>query len=140
MTCSNNRLQNINLSNITGLRELVIDGNNLPSVDVSNNLSLMDMSCTNNLLTHLDLSNNILLRSLNCARNNLTDLDLTNNHLFVAGGFSGNPFIRNDSALIAFAVSLPDWTGQDTGTIELVRADVPELVCNIIQSKNYIIH
>ena len=56
----------------TALRELSCGNNQLTSLDLSNNTDLRELSCGNNQLTSLDLSNNTDLRGLSCGNNQLT--------------------------------------------------------------------
>ncbi len=77
--CRANQFTNLDVSNNIELTRIVCDYNQLTSLDVSNNTKLEDLSCSDNQLTSLDISNNIALTGLHCYFNQLTNLDLTNN-------------------------------------------------------------
>ena len=79
LSCSGNKLTNLDISNNTKLTELRCFNNQLTDLDVSNNTNLTSLSCESNQLTDLDVSNNANLISLSCENNQLTDLDVRNN-------------------------------------------------------------
>lgn len=62
----------------TGLNILTCNNNNLISLDVSNNLALTDLFCYTNNLTVLDVSLNPALKALSCSDNSLTSLNAKN--------------------------------------------------------------
>ena len=72
LSCNNNQLTSLDLSNNTALASLECNDNQLTSLDLSNNSN-------DNQLTSLDLSNNTVLTELSCDYNQLTSLDLSNN-------------------------------------------------------------
>ena len=61
----------------TGLEELSCSGNRLEEIDVSANTQLRRLSCAGNRLTSLDLSSNRVLKILACEDNALTELDVS---------------------------------------------------------------
>jgi len=79
LSCQNNQLTNLDVSNNTALTYLSCQNNQLTSLDISNNIALTQFQCQSNQLTNLDLNNNAALTNLSCATNNLTSLDLSNN-------------------------------------------------------------
>gem|GEM_PF-247395 len=79
LSCQNNQLTSLDLSNNTALTNISCQNNQLSSLNVSNNIALTQLQCQSNQLTSLDLSNNTALTNLSCAVNNLTNLDLSNN-------------------------------------------------------------
>ena len=102
LSCQNNQLTSIDVSNNTALVFLYVSGNQISSLDVSANTVLENLRCGQNLLTSLDLStitsvkylyandnqitslnvaNNAGLLNLECNQNDLTSLDVTNNPL-----------------------------------------------------------
>lgn len=87
--CAGNQLKKLDVSNNTALTELYCGDNQLVELDLSNNTNLEVLFCNNSQLTELDLSNNTLLRTLNCSSNQLTELDLSNNTMLV-GMFYNN--------------------------------------------------
>ncbi len=79
LSCNNNNISSLNVSNNTALTRLFCSHNNLNSLDVSNNTALTHLSCNDNSLNSLDLSNNTALKNLFCIGNNLSSLDVHNN-------------------------------------------------------------
>ena len=78
LSCGSNQLTSLDLSKNSGLIMLYCGSNQLTSLDLSNNSKLETLSCGSNKLTSLDLSNNSGLTSLDCNSNKLTSLDLSN--------------------------------------------------------------
>ena len=69
LSCMNNKLTSLDVSNNTALTDLSCTKNKLKSLDVSNNTALTDLVCMNNRLTSLDVSNNTALSNLFCDGN-----------------------------------------------------------------------
>ena len=78
LDCSNNKLSNLDLSNLTGLGALECYNNKLHSLDLSNNPDAYYLNCSNNQLDSLDISNLQELSRLDCSYNNLSCLDVSN--------------------------------------------------------------
>ena len=78
LSCNDNQLTSLDLSNNTALTSLYCWQNQLTSLDLSNNTALTTLHCTQNQITSLDLSNNTALTTLSCWQNQLTSLDLSN--------------------------------------------------------------
>ena len=79
LSCYDNQLTTLDLSNNTTLTSLGCGGNQLTTLDVSKNTALTHLSCYENQFTSLDLSNNTALTKLWCYDNRLTELDLSKN-------------------------------------------------------------
>ena len=77
--CYSNELTELDVSHNTALRRLVCYSNDLIELDVSHNEQLEELYCEYNLLTELDVSQNRSLVSLFCDWNLLTELDVSNN-------------------------------------------------------------
>lgn len=90
LTCKGNQLTSINLSKNTALEYLSCEYNQLATIDLSNNAALQYMYCDNNKLTTLNLSKNAALAELNCENNQLTSLDLGGNALLETLYCDGN--------------------------------------------------
>ena len=78
LSCLENGITSIDLSNNSKLETLYCGSNKLTSLDLSNNSGLIMLYCGSNQLTSLDLSNNSKLETLDCGSNQLTSLDLSN--------------------------------------------------------------
>ena len=79
LSISNNLLSVIDLSQNTQLTYLAIATNNLTSIDVIQHFGLLELHVSDNLLTNLDLSQNLLLTDLTAGDNNIPTIDLSNN-------------------------------------------------------------
>jgi hypothetical protein len=79
LSCYNNNLTTIDISNNTALQSLYCGKNPLTSLDISNNPKLTDLRCPSCKLTSLDLSTDTVLQYLDCSDNKLVTLDLTVN-------------------------------------------------------------
>ena len=75
-----------NISDLTGIEaftslwQLSCSNNQLTSLDVSQNTALIYLGCSNNQLTILDVSQNTALETLRCSNNQLTSLDVSQNN------------------------------------------------------------
>ena len=76
LSCYNNQLTSLGLSQNTNLKYLYCNDNQLTSLDLSQNTNLKYLYCNDNQLTSLDLSQNTVLISLYCHVNQLTSLDI----------------------------------------------------------------
>ena len=79
LSCFDNQLISLDVTNNAALIQLNCSGNQLISLDVSNNPALDFLSCNTNQLTSLNISQNTALTELDCIDNQLTSLDLSNN-------------------------------------------------------------
>ena len=79
LDCRANQLTSLNVSNSLVLSTLYCDANQLISLDMTNNPALEYLYCFNNQLASLDVSNNTALTELDCRRNQLAALDVANN-------------------------------------------------------------
>lgn len=81
LDCSNNTIEDIDLSNNVLLQELDVSNNNLTVLDISSNPALTILNCANNIINALDISSVTMLTILNCSNNVLANLDLSANVL-----------------------------------------------------------
>ncbi len=90
------------ISDMTGIEafenlySLSCGQNLLTSLDLSNNPKLMELNCYSNQLTSLDITQNSYLESLRCYFNELGDLDVSNNKLLVEILCDDNPLTEID--------------------------------------------
>jgi Leucine-rich repeat (LRR) protein len=143
LTCFNNQLTSLDLSNNLALTYLRCDGNQLTSLDLSNNLALTYLNCeggsspfqnwNGNQLTSLDLSNNLALVSLVCNNNQLTSLDLSNNpaleDLYCSGNQLTSLDLSNNLALFALDCHFNQLTSLDVS----VAINLTHLRCQFNQ-------
>lgn len=91
----------LNITDLTGIEaftniiSLSCDNNMLTSIDLSNNLALTYLKCDNNHFSALDVSNNIALTDLYCSHTHITSLDLSNNSALVAIDCSNNHLLSS---------------------------------------------
>lgn len=69
-------LTSANVSNLTGVKILVLRDNNLSVLDISANTALEELYVYGNHLTELDISNSPLLSTVNATGNNLTQAQI----------------------------------------------------------------
>jgi Leucine-rich repeat (LRR) protein len=90
LNCASNTLTTLDVSNSTALTALVCDTNNISTLNISNNTALTSLNCSTNALSTLDISTNIALTNLDCGTNNLTSLDVYNNKDLISLDCSAN--------------------------------------------------
>ena len=95
LSCYNNQLTSLDVSNCTALQSLSCSQNQLTSLNVSGCTKLTSLSCENNQLASLDVSSCTALQSLYCQNNKLTSLDLSKNTNLSNVNLSGNPLAGN---------------------------------------------
>tara|TARA_R110002050_G_scaffold54303_4_gene122937 strand:+ start:23062 stop:24474 length:1413 start_codon:yes stop_codon:yes gene_type:complete len=79
LSCENNQLTNLDVTNNTNLLHLFCNNNLLTNLDVTLHPNLEVLWCFNNQLSTLNVSQNTNLRALRCENNNLINLDTSNN-------------------------------------------------------------
>ncbi len=79
LSCGQNNLTNLDLSQNLNLEVLFCRWNNLTSIDVTQNSNLLVLWCSANQLASLDVSQNPNLESFSCSSNSLTSLDVSQN-------------------------------------------------------------
>ncbi|PXX96838.1 hypothetical protein DF185_19550 [Marinifilum breve] len=79
LTCSYNRISNLDISKNTKLTTLNCGDNPLSKIDLSKNTLLQELECFNTNIKDLNLSNNSKLKSLNCMGAELTQLNVSKN-------------------------------------------------------------
>ncbi|WCO01070.1 T9SS type A sorting domain-containing protein [Psychroserpens ponticola] len=119
LSCQNNLLTSVNLSQNIALTALNIAGNLLTSLDLSQNTGLTTFTCANNSLTNLDLSSNIALEGIFVHGNALEYLNVANGNN--ASITTSNFWSAGNSNLTCVTVddvtySTTNWTNIDTQT------------------------
>jgi Leucine-rich repeat (LRR) protein len=111
---------NKTISDLTGLEDftdltiLSCDNNQLTSIDLSNNTALEYLFCANNQLTSLNVSNNSALFYLGCVNNQLTSLDVRNGNNTNFAFFYSN----NNSNLTCIYVDDADYSNANWTNID----------------------
>ncbi|MFP4845578.1 T9SS type A sorting domain-containing protein [Winogradskyella sp. PE311] len=67
------------IEDFNALEELNCSNNVINDIDLSANVNLLNVDCSNNLITILDVSNNSLITTLNCSNNAIASIDLESN-------------------------------------------------------------
>lgn len=138
LICSNNPLNQLNISNNQNLEVLYCDSCQLTSLNLTNNLLLKLLSCSYNDFTQLNLAQNIVLTHFFISFTKVEALDLSNhnqifsfnctNNQFLSclnlkdgdSSYSYNGFIKNNPLLTcievdnpsvwqSYATSYPNW-------------------------------
>ncbi len=77
LTCQNQNISSIDLSDLLQLQEIKISHNELSNLNLSENYQLETISVSNNQLTQLILPETNSLLNLNCNNNKLSNIDLS---------------------------------------------------------------
>ncbi|MCL2671012.1 MAG: leucine-rich repeat domain-containing protein [Clostridiales bacterium] len=104
LNCEDNRLTELVLTQTPALETLECSNNALTEIDLRMNLALKRLQCTANPLVELDVSNNLALKALLCCDTELVAIDLRSNFALEALSVSSNSFmtaldVSNNSAL-----------------------------------------
>ena len=84
LSCYNNLLTSLDLSQNKALTFLTCPSNKLTSLDLSQNIALLTLMCYDNKLAKLDITQNTALTNLNCVNNELAKLDVTQNTALIS--------------------------------------------------------
>lgn len=79
LSCRNNQLTSLDVSQNTRLKSIICFDNQLTSLDVSKNTALEELACSNNQIAQLDVKVNTNLKKISCGRNKLSSLDVREN-------------------------------------------------------------
>ncbi len=79
LNCFNNRLQNLDLSELAQLRILKVSKNQLRNIDLTSNQELRTLEINDNRLTALNVTQNSLLSILGFHNNTISSLNVTQN-------------------------------------------------------------
>lgn len=96
LSCYQNQLTNLDVSNNTELTSLDCINNKLTKLDISKNTKLTYLNCNGNKLTKLDISKNTKLTGLDCSSNQLTNLDVSKNTELTELGCDNNQLTNLD--------------------------------------------
>lgn len=81
LRCNNNRLTELDVSDLVSLKKLYCSLNSITSLNTSTLSELSFLDCSGNILTALDVSSNTKLTSINCSNNHITSLNVMSNSL-----------------------------------------------------------
>ena len=124
-----------NIADLTGiedfeaLEDLNCSNNTLNNIDVSSNINLITLNVSNNQLSTVNTINNLALTTLNCSNNSIASIDLTQNTNLVVLDISNNVFT---SFLPSEVPSLSDFICDGNAIVELdfqLNQNVTSLSC-----------
>ena len=135
LSCSENQLTSLDVSNNTALIYLDCNDNNITNLDLSQNTNLESLGCYSNALITLDLSNNISLELITAMDNDLVSLDVRNGNNINMGGML---YTYNNPNLSCVNVddsswSTNNWLPGDVGKNVYFSEDCPPLPPSAIQ-------
>lgn len=96
LSCWSNLLTSLDVSNCTELTFLACESNRLTSLDVSKCTALTEFRCDHNQLSSLDVTHNISLKYFTCSNNQLASLDVTHNIAITFLGCNDNQLTSLD--------------------------------------------
>ena len=147
LVCDGNKLTQLDLSDMTHLRLLECYKNNLSQLDLTSCPDLVKVSAHKNQLTALNVSGLTKLEEVSCWQNQIAELDLSSAAALTALDCSENSLTKllvnpsapikkvelydnqlSEEAFNSFIKSLPDLSGQESGTLKAVKtsSDSPE--------------
>ena len=96
LDCSYNKLDHVDVSENLKLTELIVYGMDLKSVDVKKNTALLWLAISNNQIESIDVSNNKELEGLECNENLISSIDVSKNPKLLALYCSNNQLSKLD--------------------------------------------
>ncbi len=129
VSCNNNQLSSLDLSNLKDLEVLDCSSNKISQLNISGCTRLHEMQCNDNRLSQLNLSGCASLYRLDCSNNQLTSLDLSlcntsvtltcDNNAYTIDVGSGRTFELDTLPGNFDAAKASGWTGgtADNGTL-----------------------
>ncbi|MAB48844.1 MAG: internalin [Flavobacteriaceae bacterium] len=109
LSCGNNNINVMDISQNTNLTYIYCPFNNLSQLDIGSNIMLEALYASDNLMSSIDISNNLSIEYLDMSFNSLSELDLSNNNYLNDLSISNNNIesinINNLSQLEVLGVS-----------------------------------
>ncbi len=123
--CGRNALEDVDLKNLTVLKNLSLNTNNITSLDISASTQLETLTLGENALSSLDVSNNISLIYISVGENQLTSIDITANTALQYFLFSDNAIstidVSQNTALLWLYVQNGELTTIDVSQNTLLQ-------------------
>ena len=119
LECYKNKLSQLDLSSCTNLIKVSAYKNQLTALNVSGLTKLEEVSCWRNKIAELDLSSAAALNALDCSENSLTKLLVSPSAPIKKIELYDNQL--SEEAFNSFIKSLPDLSGQESGTLKAVK-------------------
>ncbi|PCJ01488.1 MAG: hypothetical protein COB15_00785 [Flavobacteriales bacterium] len=112
LSCYNNQLTSLNVTQNTALISLDCSSNQLTNLDVTQNTLLVELDCHTNLLKSLDVTQNTELSDLYCDENKLRNIDVTKNKLLTIFVCNNNEISGLDVSKNSFLIYLCCFSNQ----------------------------
>lgn len=119
LECYKNKLSQLDLTSCADLVKVSAHKNQLTTLNVSGLTKLEEVSCWRNKIAELDLSTATALNALDCSENSLTKLLVNPSAPIKKIELYDNQL--SEDAFNSFIKSLPDLSGQESGTLKAVK-------------------
>ena len=123
LNCGSNLLSFLNVSSNTSLYTLNAHSNSISSLNVGSNLSLANLHIGNNPTSIVDVSNNLNLITINCAGTQVTTLDVSNNTLLEYINAEENSLITSLNAANGANTNLTGFQAYDCPNLNCIQID-----------------
>ena len=136
LSCANNKLSSLDVSNNRKLEELDCNANQLAELDVQNNEQLSKLICSLNQLSELNVTNNTALTVLDCGYNQIDELNLNQNALLQVLSCSRNQITQLDLThnpklyYVTYdkGVIVTGWSTPDVDVVQINETNFPDPV------------
>lgn len=128
--CSDNQIQNLDISKNTALTVLACGDNELAALNVGSQSALKALYCYGNQLTAIDVSKNKELITFSCYKNNISEIDLSNNTKLVTLDCNTNKLKKLDTGSNILLEVLHCQKNQLAGIDVSKNNKIWELACN----------
>lgn len=145
LSCINNQLTTLDLSQNMVLEEIDCRDNQLTILLLGANPNLTKLQCQNNSLSNLDVGQNMGLEKLKLTNNNLTSLQVSQNLKILASGNNQLTYLdlSEDDSLVSFSAKNNQLTSLDIRNNNNENIDFfstennPDLTCIFVDDKTY---
>ena len=96
LNCSDNSIEELDVSKLKNLKELWCQGNSIRKLNVKKNTKLVNLACDGNKIKKLDVSQNKNLSLLFCGQNKIETIDLSKNRKIKFLAVDGNKIKQID--------------------------------------------
>lgn len=143
LECYNNLITQLDLRSCPALVKVAAHKNQLETLDLTGLTALESLSCWRNKIAELDLSSAVRLNTLDCSENRLSKLLISPSAPISKIELQDNQLA--EEAFTSFVQTLPDLSGQESGTLKVLKTSstppegnqVSPRAYQIAQSKNW---
>lgn len=133
LECYKNELSQLDLTSCTELVKVSAHKNQLTTLNVSGLTKLEEVSCWRNKIAELDLYTAAALNTLDCSENSLTKLLVSPSSPIKKIELYDNQL--SEEAFNSFIKSLPNLSGQESGTLKAVKTSTATPEGNQVSSQ-----